>query len=99
MLITVMSVGVEAINGVFIVLLRPFSPLLKRLNLLKQSNDSGSKPDDLCSVMRFCYFKRLLEHTVQAPTPCWLISAVGGKAGATYHTSYACSHVFKPLIE
>lgn len=79
MLITVMSVGVEAINGVFIVLLRPFFPLLKRLNLLKQSNDSGSKPDDLCSVMRFCYFKRLLEHTVQAP--CWLISAAGGRDG------------------
>lgn len=51
----------RTINGVFMVLLRPFSPLLKRLNLLEQSNDGGSKP-----VMRFYSFKRLLEHIVQA---------------------------------
>lgn len=71
----------RTINGVFIVLLRPFSPLLKRSNQLNQSNDSGSKPDDLRSVMPFCYyFKRLLEHIVQALAPCWLIRAVGWRA-------------------
>lgn len=85
----------RTINGVFIVMLRPFSSLLKRLNLLKQSNDSGSKPNNLPSVMRFYYFKRLLEHIVQA-----LVSDLCcGRAGAAYHTSYMRSHMFKPLIE
>lgn len=85
----------RSINGVFIVMLRPFSPLLKRLNLLKQSNDSGSKPDDLRSAMRFYYYKRLLEHIVQALAP----DLCCGRPGAASHTSYVCSHMFKPLIE
>lgn len=85
----------RTINGVFIMMLCPFSPLLKRLNLFKQSNDSGSKPDDLRSVMCFYYFKRLLEHIVQALAPdlCCV------RADAAYHASYVCSHMFKPLIE